>query len=198
MQHKKIINHFKKQDPILVPFLRRIERELAPRPPARYFEALAGDIIGQQLGAKAADAIYVRFASLFPKKKPTARGVLRQDAQALRDRGMSWAKVYALRDLAEKVEKKLVRLETFEKKTDEDVRRELLLVKGIGPWTAEMFLIFTLGRENIFSFGDLALRKGIEKLYKTRSESRIRQIVERWHPYKTYASLALWKAVDGG
>jgi DNA-3-methyladenine glycosylase II len=134
-----------------------------------------------------------------PTKKFTPRHVLKLKDQALRDVGLSWAKASYIKNLAEKVNNQEVRLEKLSKLDDEAVIAELVKVKGIGPWTAEMFLMFSLGREDVFSHGDLGLRNGLVKLYQLRKPptiERANRIVNRWSPYKSYGSLALWHSLD--
>ena len=134
-----------------------------------------------------------------PSVSFTPKAVLSVPDQALRDVGLSWAKVKYIKDLADKVTRRLVKLDHLQTLADEAVVAELVKGKGIGPWTAEMFLIFTLGRENIFSHGDLGLRNALIKLYRLRRQptaARVNKIVNRWHPYKSYGSLALWHSLD--
>lgn len=111
---------------------------------------------------------------------------------------MSWAKARYIRDIAEKMERREVRLSRLHTLGDEEVIAELTKIKGVGRWTAEMFLMFSLGREDVFSFGDLGLRKAMQKLYGMPEFSRKRaeSIVIRWSPYRTFASRILWKTSD--
>jgi DNA-3-methyladenine glycosylase II len=112
---------------------------------------------------------------------------------------MSWAKAWYVRDLAQKTKTKTVRFTGFPAMPEEEVILELTKVKGISRWTAEMFLIFTLGREDIFSHGDLGLRKGMERVYgkhRTRTRKSMEAIAGRWSPYRSYGSLALWHVLD--
>lgn len=196
-----IKSHFKKSDPIIYEVLAKMDFELLapPKNSKNYFSKLTAEIISQQLGGKAADAILKRFLNLFPRRKPTPEKVLSLTEQKLRDSGMSWAKARYVRDLALQTKNKNVKLEKLHELKDEEVIAELIKVKGIGKWTAEMFLIFTLGRENIFSYGDLGLRSAVKKLYNFKQKptnKNIEKIVEKWSPFKSYASLALWESLD--
>ena len=103
-----------------------------------------------------------------------------------------------LKFIDEKVNSKEVKLNRLKDMTDEEVVEELTKVRGIGPWTAEMFLMFSLGREDIFSFGDVGLRRGMERLYNLSnpSEETIEAITIKWSPYRTWGSRVLWKAAD--
>ncbi|MBI3559512.1 DNA-3-methyladenine glycosylase 2 family protein, partial [Candidatus Gottesmanbacteria bacterium] len=104
-----------------------------------------------------------------------------------------------IRDLAHQVLTKSVQLDQLAQLSDQDVIVELTKVKGIGPWTAEMFLMFTLGREDVFSYGDLGLRKAIKKLYGFKKDPTVKQmdkIVHKWKPFRSFAARILWKSLD--
>lgn len=164
-----------------------------------YFGCLCREIISQQLGSSAARAIVARFRLLFPRGWATPGRVLEVSEDALRATGMSWAKARSLRDLAVRVAAREIDFKKFPFADDEAVIADLVKVKGIGRWTAEMFLIFTLGREDVFSFGDFALRKSLKHLYgarKTRTQKAAEYIVRRWSPYRSYGCLALWHKAD--
>lgn len=199
-----IKKHFKKNDPVIYEVIKDLDFNewLNPRVRKRtkhgYFAALCREIIGQQLSGKVAGTILKRFKELFKSKIVNPKDVLKIKDQKLRDVGMSWAKVSYIKDLALKTVKKELNLKALDKLKDKDVMEALLKVKGIGPWTAEMFLIFTLGREDVFSHGDLGLKKGIEKLYKLKDPSlkQIEKIVKKWSPYKSCGSIALWQSLD--
>lgn len=199
--NKKITVHFQTVDPILYSFLEKhpslttITNEKSPD----YFKNLCREIIGQQLSGKVADVLFDRFEKLFSNKLVTPKRVFPLSEKILRGTGMSWSKTRFIRDLADKVLRKQLHLEKLNELTDQDVIRELTRVKGIGPWTAEMFLMFTLGREDVFSYGDLGLRRAIQKLYSFKKEPSMKQmekIVNRWKPYRTYAARILWKSLE--
>ena len=201
MKVKKFKSHFKKVDPVIHKVI--IEMELDPlQQPKRstgYFKQLCREIIAQQLASKAAHAIINRFYDLFERKHVAPDKVLAFSEQELRNVGMSWAKARYIRDLAQKVKDKEVGLNNLHNMDDKLVVEELIKVKGIGNWTAEMFLIFTLGREDVFSHGDLGLRKALQKLYGFKdkpNETQINKIVDKWSPYKSYGCLALWRSID--
>mgnify|MGYP001578055488 CR=1 FL=1 len=193
--------HFRSKDGKIFSVLERMELEvLAPQEDAKqYFPKLCREIIGQQLAGRAADAIAARFAGLFPKETPTPRRVLACSEDVLRQTGMSWAKVRSVQDLAAKTAEGELAFAKFPQLDDEAVIAELAKVRGIGRWTAEMFLIFTLGREDVFSHGDLGLHKGFISLYgahRARTRQNITRIAAAWSPYRSYASLALWHVND--
>lgn len=196
-----IRSHFKKQDPVIYKVMVKMDFEFSvkPKPSTNFFAKLCREIITQQLASKAATAIRNRFTDLFPNKEIVPERVLVRTDQELRDVGMSWAKVAYIKDLAQKTKNKEIVLEKLVDLDDEAVVLELTKVKGIGRWTAEMFLMFTLGREDVFSHGDLGLKKAIMKLYRfqdTPTEAEVEKIVKRWSPYKTYGCLALWSLFD--
>lgn len=200
--NKKFITHFQSVDPILYSLFKKFPSlEIQSELPKNYFRKLCGEIIGQQLSGRVADVIYARFEKLFPRKRVMPTGVLKLSEEKLRATGMSWSKTRFIRDLAQKVLAKLVQLDKLDQLPDDAVIRELTRVKGIGPWTAEMFLMFTLSREDVFSYGDLGLRKAIKKLYGFKKDPTVKQmerIVNKWKPYRTFAARILWKSLDQG
>lgn len=190
--------HFKKHDPLLFSYLEKVEVP-AYTTPSNLFVELCETIIGQQLSGKAASTIFGRLKKLFPKKKITAKGLLKLSDAKIRSCGTSNAKVRSLKDLADKVVTGELNLKKIKNLSDEDAVKELVKVKGIGPWSAEMFLMFGLGREDVFSHGDLGLRKAIMKMYGFRKEPTIKQvekIISKWKPYRTYASRVLWRSLE--
>ncbi|MBU4351224.1 DNA-3-methyladenine glycosylase [Candidatus Parcubacteria bacterium] len=163
-----------------------------------FFAALTYEIIGQQLSGKVARVIYKRFLGLFKGKLPKPKQILKTSDAKLRSCGCSWAKVKYLKSLAECVDNKQLNLESLDKLPDKEVYEQLLKVKGIGPWTAEMFMIFTLHRPDVFSVGDLGLRTAVSKLYKVKKDDfkKIEKIAERWKPYRSLACRYLWESID--
>jgi DNA-3-methyladenine glycosylase II len=196
-----IKRHFWRADKKLLALFAKME--LAPLraefDPSVFFAKLCREIISQQLAGSAARAIHGRFLTLFPKSEPTPKRVLTLSEKDLRSIGLSWAKVRYIRDLAEKTASRQLDLAKLGSLDNETAIAELSKVKGIGRWTAEMFLIFALGREDVFSHGDLGLRRGLEKLYgahRTKTVKHIERITDRWSPYRSYGSLALWHMSD--
>ena len=196
--NKKIINHFKKVDPILYSVIEKVG-VYGSKISDDYFLELCEIIINQQLSDKAAATIFARFKRLFPQKKITPEVLLKLSAEKIQSCGTSRAKVSFLKDLAKKVLAEELRLDQLNKLSDDLIMKELTKVKGIGPWSVEMFLMFTLGREDVFSYGDLGLKNAIKKLYKFKKEptrEQIEKIVEKWKPYRTYACRILWKSLE--
>jgi DNA-3-methyladenine glycosylase II len=198
---RRILAHFKKNDPKIYPYLKDVPglERLVEKKPDEYFSRLCRSIIFQQISGKAGDAILKRFLLLFPKKRITAKRVLSLEEEKIRQAGISPQKLKYLISLAEHFIEKKIKVEDFNKLSEEEIISELVKVKGIGRWTAEMFLMFTLAREDVFSFGDLGLKNGLMKVYgfkKYPSQKRIEKIVSCWSPYKTYGCLALWHSTD--
>ena len=160
-----------------------------------YFEHLVSSIVEQQLSAKAATTIFTRVK--IHLKKITPSSVLKAKDEDLRNCGMSWSKVTYVKNLAKKVEDKKIIFENIHKLSDEDIVKKLVKVKGIGAWTAEMFLMFTLARPDVFPVDDLGIQKGMQKLFKKKlNKKKMQEISERWAPYRTVASWYVWKAAD--
>ncbi len=194
--------HFRRTDPILFAALSRLGSStgsLNPRMTTDYFADLCEAIINQQLSEKAGATIFRRFKSLFIGGKITPQKVVRLSDQSIRDIGASWSKVGFIKDLAVKVYKNEIELQTLTSLPDDQVIQRLTSIKGIGPWTAEMFLMFSLGREDIFSYGDVGLRRAIQRLYSFKKEptqQQIRKLEIKWIPYRTYACRILWRTLD--
>lgn len=199
---KKVHAHFKKADPVLaaiIDIFNDSSHELAPRKTTDYFSHLCDAIVSQQLSEKAGTTIWNRFVLLFPDKKVTPAGVLSLQDETIRAVGSSWSKISYLKNLARDVESGKLDLDTLSDLDDDAVIAELTKVKGIGPWTAEMFLMFALGRPDVFSFGDLGLRNAIKKLYKFKKDptrKQMEKISKIWSPYRTYACRVLWKSLE--
>lgn len=194
----RIQKHLRSRDPGLEPILHHIRKEaiVVSHTP---FKDLAEAIINQQLSEKAGRTIFTRFCSLFSRSIVTPDKLLAIPDQKLRDMGVSWSKVAYLKSLARAVADGSVALGSLKEQSDEEVIQQLTRVKGIGRWTAEMFLMFSLGREDVFSFGDLGLRKAIQMLYKLKkepTEDYMRRRTNTWKPYRTYVALALWTYKD--
>lgn len=199
--NRQAIKHFQEHDETLFSAIEKVGpiKELQPDEPKNYFFRLCREIVGQQLTEKASDVIFSRFKELFSGKKVTPRRALKVPHGAMRKVGLSNAKARYIRNLAEKVINQELNFEEFKNFSNEQVISELTGVNGIGPWTAEMFLMFALAREDIFSHGDLGLRKAIKKVYGFKEEptrEQIEKISNRWMPYRTYACLILWKSLD--
>jgi DNA-3-methyladenine glycosylase II len=163
--------------------------------PAEHYGALVRAITGQQLSVKAASAIYGRLQERFGGRPPTPDELLTADPDDLRAVGMSGAKVRSLRSLAEHVLDGRLELEALDALPDETVHQELTAVTGIGPWTADMFLLFHLGRQDVLPVGDLGVRRGAERLFglpDLPSAEELTGLAEPWRPWRSVASRYLW------
>lgn len=193
--------HFKKTDKIIYEVIVKMDLEsiLDPEKIDNYFPRLCKEIINQQLSSKAGDTIFKRFSELFRNKKIDPEQVIIFSAEKIRNVGISRAKIQYIKDLAQLTQNNQIPFEKFSSMKDEEIIIELTKVKGIGNWTAEMFLMFAMGRENVFSHKDLGLKKAIKKLYKFDQDplvTEVEKIISKWHPYKSYGSLALWSIFD--
>lgn len=197
---QKVIRHFEAVDPQMAELARKHKLKPSRRPTENRFEYLALTILYQQLSTKAAGTIAGRFRALYKTKDfPKPAQILKTPDEALRGVGISWSKIKYIKDLAEKVQKKEVELEEIEELEDEAVIAELIKVKGIGRWTAEMFLMSALGRPDIFSLGDLGLKTAIKKLYGYKQLPSDRTILRHsrlWSPHRTTAARLLWASLD--
>lgn len=168
--------------------------------PADLYGALVRSIVGQQLSVLAARSIFGRLTERFGGRTPTPAEVLADDPDELRAAaGLSRAKVGFLRSLAEHVSSGELELDRLEDLPDDDVIAEFVAVKGLGAWTAHMFLIFTLAREDVLAVGDLGVRRAAERLFGLPglpSVAELEEIAEPWQPYRSAACRYLWKSLD--
>lgn len=166
--------------------------------PADPYGALVRSIVGQQLSTKAARTIYERLCALFGGGPPSPEQLLAADHEALRAAGLSNAKATYLRDLARHVVDGSLELDRLDELSDEEIIAELTAVKGLGRWTAEMFLIFHLERPDVLSGGDLGIRRAIQVEYgldEMPTPARVMAIGEPWRPHRSLASLYLWESL---
>ncbi|MBN1168888.1 DNA-3-methyladenine glycosylase 2 family protein [Candidatus Woesebacteria bacterium] len=202
---QKVKDHFKKVDPIIYKAMRDVnfDKWLKRQKPktsdgSEYFERLCREIIGQQLSGKAVGAIIERFEQLFNNKLIDPHKLVRIHDKTLRNVGMSWSKVQYVKNIAKAYLNNTVQFDKLHKLSDEEITSQLTAIKGVGNWTVEMFLMFTLGREDVFSYGDLGLRKGFAKLYKIDNPTKVEveKVTDKWKPYRTYGSITLWETAD--
>lgn len=163
------------------------------------FAALARTIVFQQLSGKAANTIYKRVLATLGRRYPNPESILRASHDDLRAAGLSRQKTTYIRDLAAKVADGSVSLRRLRFRDDEEVIAELTKVKGIGRWTAEIYLMFNLGRLDVLPVDDLGIRSGARNLYGLEDlpdAATLRSIGEPWRPYRSVASWYLWRSLD--
>jgi DNA-3-methyladenine glycosylase II len=167
--------------------------------PREAYGALVRSIVGQQLSTKAARTIYERLTALFDGRTPTPAELLAADPEKVRSAGLSRPKVGYLRSLAEHVESGELELDRLTELPDEEVSEQLTAVKGLGQWTADMFLIFHLRRPDVLPVGDLGIRRAVERAYglpDIPDAAQVLDIGEQWRPHRSLASLYLWRSLD--
>jgi DNA-3-methyladenine glycosylase II len=191
------INHLSRVDPKLAAVIQRAG-PCTLKPGGDCFIALCRAIIAQQISGVVAKAITNRFKKLFPRSRPTPKHLLTLTDEQLRSAGLSRQKMSYLRDLAAHFAERKVPTRRFSKMSDEEIIQSLIPIKGIGRWTAEMFLIFVLNRPDLLPVDDLGVRKGFQKVYGLRTEpkaARIIQIAEKWRPWRTIGSWYMWRGM---
>jgi DNA-3-methyladenine glycosylase II len=203
--HSEAVKHLRKADPVMRGIIERVgECKLGHAtdrggPAHDHYGALVRAIVGQQLSVLAARSIHARLMERFGGRTPTPAEVLADDPEELRAAaGLSRSKVAFLRDLAERVQSGALHLEALDDLPDEEVSAELVAVKGIGQWTADMFLIFHLGRPDVLATGDLGLRRGAMLAYRLRKppeERRFITLARPWRPWRSVASWYLWASL---
>jgi DNA-3-methyladenine glycosylase II len=189
-----------KGDPTLAPII-ATHGPCTIRPHHNYYEALVGEIIAQQLSVKAAASIHSHFVGLFDGIFPEPTNILQKDIEELRSAGLSRGKASYIRDLAEQIAAGTVRFDQLDNLSNTDIITELTSVKGIGEWTAHMFLMFCMGRLDVLAYGDLGIRNAIRDLYglfALPNPDEVKAIAKKyhWHPYETVACWYLWSSKD--
>lgn len=200
------IAHLRAADRILGALIDRLLSTVPPLElrrklrPQEHYAGLVRTICGQQLSTRAANAIWARVVAYFDGELPTPGAILDADPEELRAAGgLSRAKTVYLRSLAEHVISGQLELDSLETLDDDTVMAELTAVKGLGEWSAHMFLMFQLGRPDVLAPGDLGIRKAIQIVYELPEMPRPKEIIARaepWRPYRTIACHYLWGAID--
>ncbi len=164
------------------------------------FESLAQSIIHQQISSAAARSVVAKFLALWPGKKfPTPDDVLKIKTEKLRSAGVSSQKAAYLKDLAAKFKDGTINPKLFPKMSDVEIIEHVVAVKGIGEWTAQMFLMFTLGRPDVLPTGDLGIQKAMQKIFNLRakpSPEKMQKLAKVWAGHRTVACLYLWRTLD--
>jgi DNA-3-methyladenine glycosylase II len=193
-------------DPVMAALIERVGkidlqtrlRRRSEERPADAYGALLRAIVGQQLSTKAARTIYLRVLDIFDGATPAPEQLLEASEEDLRGAGLSGRKVEYIRDLASHVLSGELELDSLDPLSDEEVIEEIVAVRGLGRWTAEMFLIFHLERPDVLSGGDLGIRKAIQVEYELEempAPERVMEIGEPWRPHRSLASLYLWESL---
>jgi DNA-3-methyladenine glycosylase II len=191
--------HLRRVDAKLAPIIdRHGAPTIAPSPDAVH--SLARAIVSQQLSGKAAATIWGRFLALYPGGKfPRPAQILATDDAALRGAGLSGAKAAALKDLARHVVEKRLVPARLPKASDAEIAAALLPVRGIGPWSVDMFLMFALARPDVLPVGDLGIQKGMQRhfgLRKLPDAARMTKLAEPWRPFRSVAAWYMWRVLE--
>jgi DNA-3-methyladenine glycosylase II len=196
---RKAQRHLARRDPVLKQLIAAVGPCTLWHNPDR-FASLVRSIISQQISTKAARSISARLEQALGAAGLTPKGILTVSNEALRSAGLSTGKVRSVCDLAEKVHNGSVRLDILHELLDEEVIAHLVPVRGIGRWTAEMFLIFSLGRLDILPVGDLGLRVGVQRQYNLPEppvKEKLAELAEPWRPYRSIATWYFWRSLGG-
>ena len=197
---KKAVLHHLSHDVILAEVI-ALHGNCTLKPHTQYYQELVESIISQQLSVKAAASITKRFVELFGGTFPLPEVILAKSIEELRTAGLSQAKASYIQDLAWHVSNDKLNFARFQTLSNEEIISELTAVKGIGEWTAQMFLIFSMGRLDVLPVGDLGIKNGIMRLYnlkKLPTPAEVNEIAasNSWHPYESVASWYIWKSLD--
>jgi DNA-3-methyladenine glycosylase II len=199
----KVVAALRAGDPVMERLIEEhgaiVRADLKRDRPGDAYGALLRSIVGQQLSTKAASTIYGRMLDLFGGHPPTPKQLLAVDPDKIRAAGLSRPKISYLRDLAVHVQKGELELEHLDELPDEEVIEQLTAVKGIGEWSAHMFLMFHLGRPDVLPVGDQGIRRAVQVQYGLRKipdPKRLEKIARPWRPYRTLACLYLWSSLD--
>jgi DNA-3-methyladenine glycosylase II len=193
-------DHLAKNDPVLRPVIKRAGLPDF-QPHDNYYWELVDSIISQQLSVKAAASIEKRFQQLLESETPEPAAILEKSEEELRAVGLSRPKIKYIKDLARHILDGKLRFDDIDQKSNDEVIAELTAVKGIGEWTAHMFLIFSMGRLDILPVGDLGIRNGVRALYGFADAPTPEQVTEiaaqnNWSPYESVAAWYVWHSLD--
>ena len=198
--HRKAIAHLRKVDPVMAGVIDAVGPcRLTPRTEWTHFDALVRSIVYQQLSGKAAATIHGRVLALIGDGSEAPKKISAATHEAFRAAGLSNAKARYVRNLAEHVLDGSLPVETLHELSDEEIIAALTQVKGIGKWSAQMFLMFRLGRPDVLPELDLGVQKGIQKAYRLRKLPTPAQVLRRgarWAPYRTVASWYMWRVLE--
>jgi DNA-3-methyladenine glycosylase II len=198
------IRHLRRVDPVL----KHIIQQVGPctlHPRRDYFVVLCKSIFSQQISVAVATVLFGRFCNHFPRKRPTPARVIQllenADEKTIRNCGLSKQKHAYLLDLARHFESGKLRTRRFASMTDEQIITALSDVRGIGRWTAEMFLMFVLNRPDVYPVDDLGLRKAVQRAYglaEIPNAKQLHELAKPWQPHRSLATWYLWRSIEGG
>lgn len=198
--HRKAIDHLKRVDPALAGVIARVGPcRLVVRSDGTHFDALLRAIVYQQLSGKAAATIHGRLCAIYGGRSPTPAELLATPDESLRAAGLSRQKIGYARDLASHAVAGTLPLDAIDTMPDDAVIETLVAVKGIGRWTAHMFLLFRLGRPDVLPDLDLGIQNAIQRAYHLRRRATPKDVLrigDRWRPYASIASWYLWRSLD--
>ena len=199
----KAIAALRDADPVMARLIAEhaavVRRDLKRERPGDAYGALLRSIVGQQLSTKAASTIYGRMIDIFGGHAPTPKQLLAADPEEIRAAGLSRPKIAYLRDLAQHVEDGTLELDRLDELPDEEVSAQLTAIKGLGQWTADMFLMFHLRRPDVLPVGDQGIRRAVQVEYLMRKlpdPKRLEKVARPWRPHRTLACLFLWSSLD--
>ena len=195
---KIILEHFDERDTLMAGVIRRLG-PFELRRNRNYFQVLCKAIIGQQISIKAAESITHRFQGLFPGARPTPEKLKGISEKRLREVGLSGQKVKYMKDLSAKFIDGIVRPHRMAYQGNEEIIQQLISIYGVGRWTAEMFLIFSLNRLDVLPLGDLGLRVGVQKIYNMKalpSPDKVSKLGKKWQPFETIGTWYTWRSID--
>ncbi|HWH50260.1 MAG TPA: DNA-3-methyladenine glycosylase [Gemmatimonadaceae bacterium] len=200
--YRSSVRYLKAADPVLAKVITAVGPcRIEIRAEGTHFQALARSIVFQQLSGKAASTIHARFNALCPGGAASPEAVLAASDAKLRSAGLSRQKIGYLRDLSRKVADGTLPLDHVHSLADDDLITHLVQVKGIGRWTAQMFLMFRLGRRDVLPELDLGIQNAIRRAYRMRKRptpKQVKKIGARWTPHSTVACWYLWRSLDNG
>jgi DNA-3-methyladenine glycosylase II len=198
--HRSAVRHLRRADPVLAAVVARHgPHRFELRTDGSHFDAIARAIVSQQLSVKAASTIHGRFRALYDGAGGTPDVVARIPERRLREAGLSWQKISYIQDLARRVTSGELELERIHEMPDDELVARLTAVKGVGVWTAQMFLMFRLGRPDVLPVLDLGIQKAVQRAYGLRkrpSHRQMEKIGKAWAPYRTIACWYLWRSLD--
>ncbi len=193
---KKGISILSKKDPILKKLCEN--KTITLEIEKNYFKSIAKSIIWQQVSWKSANTIYKKFLELF-EEFPEPERILKIPDEKLKQAGLSFQKIKYLKDAAKKFANEELKIKEYNIMSNKDIINDLIKIEGVGKWTAEMFLIFSLGKLNVLPTSDLGIRKAIMKHYSLKTlpnKEKLKEFNKKWNPYNTIASLILWQSKD--